>query len=83
MPIYDIQCKDCDYTGEVLVLTGDGAMPCPACGSPHTAKLMSVASSLTGREGQRMPGAKDTACCGSQPGQGAGCIGPGSCCGQK
>ena len=29
-----------------------------------------------------LPGPKDTACCGSAPGQAAGCAGPGSCRGK-
>jgi hypothetical protein len=43
---------------------------------------MSATSSLTGHDGQKMPGSKDTTCCGSMPAQ-AGCAGPGSCCGKS
>ncbi|MGD9007989.1 MAG: zinc ribbon domain-containing protein [Desulfobacteraceae bacterium] len=83
MPIYEIQCQDCDYSGEVLVVGSDGAMSCPSCGSQHTTKLMSATSSMTGRTGPQMPGPQDTACCGSRPGEASNCAGPGSCCGQR
>ena len=81
MPIYEIQCKNCGYTGEVLVLDNSSALICPVCSDPHTKKLMSATSSLTGRNPQAYPGPTDTACCGSRP-QEAGCAGPGSCCGK-
>jgi putative FmdB family regulatory protein len=83
MPIFEIKCKDCGYTGEVLVIGSDQGMACPSCSSLQTDKLMSPTSSLTGREGQQLPGAQDTACCGSRPGQASNCAGPGSCCGQR
>jgi putative FmdB family regulatory protein len=83
MPIYEIQCQDCDYCGEVLVMGSDGTMPCPSCGSQLTTKLMSATSSMTGRVGPKMPGPRDTACCGSRPGEASGCAGPGSCCAQR
>jgi putative FmdB family regulatory protein len=82
MPIYDIQCQDCGYVGELLVVDSSSPMICPACGSRRPIKLMSATSSLTGRSAQKMPGPGDTACCGSKPGQAAGCAGPGSCCGR-
>lgn len=80
MPIFEIACKVCGYTGEVLVMNSEGVMVCPSCNSDRTEKMMSTTSSLTGREGQRVPGSNDTACCGSRPGQASGCAGPGSCC---
>ena len=83
MPIYDIRCADCDYTGEVLVVDRSAPMVCPSCGSGKTTKLMSATSSLTGRAGQSLPGVNDTGCCGSHPGQVEGCAGPGSCCGRR
>jgi putative FmdB family regulatory protein len=83
MPIFDIKCSDCGYSGEVLVLRSDETFYCPACGSQHATKYMSPSSSLTGREGQKMPGMNDTACCGSRPGEAQGCAGPGSCCGKS
>jgi putative FmdB family regulatory protein len=82
MPIYEIICKSCRYQGEVLELSSATMPACPACGSPQTEKLMSATSSLTGREGQAMPGPADTTCCGHGPGV-AGCSGPGSCCGKN
>lgn len=83
MPIYDIECDVCGYSGELLVMNRDGDMVCPSCGSDKTARLMSVTSSLTGRDGQKLPGPHDSACCGSRPGEASNCAGPGSCCGQR
>ena len=83
MPIFEIRCQDCNYTGEVLVIDRAAPMACPSCGSRKTTRLMSATSSLTGRSGQALPGPKDTACCGSHPGQAEGCAGPGSCCGRR
>ncbi|MEJ2158422.1 MAG: zinc ribbon domain-containing protein [Desulfobacteraceae bacterium] len=83
MPIFDIQCNDCGNIGEVLVMSGGADAVCPSCGSRQTEKLMSPTSSLTGREGQTLPGVRDTACCGSRPGEASNCSGPGSCCGQR
>jgi putative FmdB family regulatory protein len=81
MPIFDINCPDCGYQGEVLVLSSDDALTCPACGGSDTEKRMSPTSKLTGSAGRRMPGPKDHGCCGSRPAE-AGCAGPGSCCGR-
>ena len=83
MPIYEIRCTDCGQVGEVLVMDSSAAMPCPSCGSLKTAKLMSATSSMTGRNGPDLPGPQDTGCCGSHPGEAAGCAGPGSCCGRR
>lgn len=83
MPIFEIACKVCGYAGEVLVMNSEGGMACPSCNSEQTEKKISATSSLTGREGQRVPGPNDTACCGSRPGQASGCAGPGSCCSGK
>jgi len=82
MPIYEIACRACGCQAEVLVLTADQDLVCPTCGSRETDKLMSATSTLTGREATALPGPKDTTCCGSAPGQAAGCAGPGSCCGK-
>ena len=82
MPIFEVACNDCGLTGEVLVVGSDPKMPCPHCGSLQTEKMMSPTSSLTGREGHALPGAQDTGCCGSRPGQATNCAGPGSCCGR-
>ncbi len=81
MPIYDINCRTCGKNSEVLVLSSNDRLVCPACGSADTARLMSATSSLTGRNVKDFPGTGDTACCGSTPAH-AGCAGPGSCCGK-
>jgi putative FmdB family regulatory protein len=81
MPIYDIVCSDCGYTGEALVLSPGDLPECPACASRTTRKLMSPTSSLTGKAAQHLPGPGDTACCGQSP-SAASCSGPGSCCGK-
>ena len=80
MPIFEIECAVCGYKGEVLVMDREGALACPSCNGDQTKKLISATSSLTGREGQKVPGPQDTTCCGSRPGQASGCAGPGSCC---
>ncbi len=82
MPIYEYWCKDCGATNEILVFSTQNVVACPSCGSKNLEKLMSVTSSLTGSQGHHLPGPKDTACCGSRPGEAAGCAGPGSCCGR-
>ncbi len=82
MPIYEIACADCGYTGETLVLAPDDPLTCPACSSRSTRKLMSATSSLTGKSAQYMPRPGDTSCCGQSP-SAAGCSGPGSCCGKS
>lgn len=81
MPIFEIACDECHYTGETIVLSAGDALRCPSCGSERTRKFMSAPSSLTGKTPQRFPGAGDTACCGQSPDQ-ASCNGPGSCCGR-
>lgn len=83
MPIFEVKCSECGHIGEVLVVSSDGAIVCPACGSQNTVKLMSATSSMTGQAGSKMPGPGDTACCGSRPGEASQCAGPGSCCGQR
>jgi putative FmdB family regulatory protein len=83
MPIFEIKCEACKYAGEVLQMTSDSTVECPACGSNRTVKQISATSSLTGQVGQKLPGPQDTACCGSRPGEAHGCAGPGSCCGQR
>ena len=81
MPIHEIICRDCGFTGEVITLGRDAALTCPSCGSAGTERLMSSTSSLTGKNATAFPGAKDTGCCGSSPAA-SGCAGPGSCCGR-
>jgi putative FmdB family regulatory protein len=82
MPIYEIKCLDCDYSGELLVLSPGEKLVCPSCGGSHTERLLSAPSGLTGKERQQFPGPGDHGCCGSSPDK-AGCAGPGSCCGKN
>jgi putative FmdB family regulatory protein len=81
MPIYDIHCRACGRTGEVLVMDPSIPLVCPACGSAETEKQMAATSSLTGKNRRPLPGPGDTSCCGGNPSH-AGCAGPGSCCGR-
>ena len=81
MPIYEIQCQDCQYTGEVLVIGQSEAAVCPSCGSSRTEKRISATSSLTGKSGPTWPSHAGS-CCGANP-PAAGCAGPGSCCGHS
>ena len=82
MPLYDFLCADCGKLSEILV-TGSADRPlCSSCGGIHLKKMLSVSSSLSGVQSNRMPAAGDTACCGSNPSS-AGCAGPGSCCGKR
>jgi putative FmdB family regulatory protein len=81
MPIYEITCRDCGKSEETLVLNSEDELTCPSCGSRRTTKLMSAPSSYGGQETVRVPGPKDTPCCGNSPAE-AGCAGPGSCCGK-
>lgn len=48
MPIFEYQCKACNNVYEELV-TGDRdkKIPCPACGSDKTHKLMSVIGGIS------------------------------------
>jgi putative FmdB family regulatory protein len=81
MPLFDFLCLDCGRVSEML-LSGSSEEPgCPECGSKYLKRMLSAPSSLSGVAQRSVPGPKDTACCGSAPGQGAGCAGPGSCCG--
>lgn len=81
MPIFEIVCSNCNYTGELIVVGQNDFLQCPNCGSKKTHKLMSATSSLTGKTAQQLPGSGDTGCCGQDPAQ-ASCAGPGSCCGK-
>ena len=82
MPLFDFLCLDCGQNSEVLMPTSKEKPTCKSCGSSNVKKLLSAHSSMSGSSRDRMPGAGDTACCGSTPGQSAGCAGPGSCCGK-
>lgn len=82
MPLYEIVCDACSFAGEVFSPGVTDAPPCPRCGAPAR-KLLSATSPLTGKAaGSGRPGPSDHGCCGSRPGQAAGCAGPGSCCGK-
>lgn len=81
MPIFEITCESCGFSGETIVLAADAPLECPSCGSRQTQKLMSATSSLTGKAAQAFPGPGDSGCCGQSPAQ-ASCAGPGSCCGK-
>ncbi|WP_022664872.1 FmdB family zinc ribbon protein [Desulfospira joergensenii] len=83
MPLYDFQCKACGKESEVLVIDRSDLPTCSHCGSQNLKKLMAAHSSMSGPSKNSMPGLKDTACCGSTPGQASGCAGPGSCCGKS
>jgi putative FmdB family regulatory protein len=79
MPLYEYICLDCGKQNELLVNTGSAEPRCRSCDSTRLKKLLSAHATLSA---DRMPGPGDTACCGSAPGQAAGCAGPGSCCGK-
>ncbi|MCB2186433.1 MAG: zinc ribbon domain-containing protein [Deltaproteobacteria bacterium] len=81
MPLYDLRCRQCGHSGEVLTLSPEDTPACPACGSRDTVKEPSRPSSLTGRTGMSHPGPGDHGCCGQSPAA-ASCAGPGSCCGK-
>ncbi|MCK5784734.1 MAG: zinc ribbon domain-containing protein [Desulfobacterales bacterium] len=83
MPLFDYVCLDCEKTSEILVKGSDDRPECQSCGSENLKKLFSAHSSMSGPSKFKMPGPGDTACCGSAPGQAAGCAGPGSCCGRN
>ncbi|MBU0993203.1 MAG: zinc ribbon domain-containing protein [Proteobacteria bacterium] len=83
MPLYDYQCEDCGKLSEILIFGQEDTPTCRSCGSHQMKKLISAHSSMSGPVKNSMPGLGDTACCGSAPGQAAGCAGPGSCCGKN
>ncbi len=83
MPIYEFECQECGKSSEMIVLGASETPKCAYCGSQNLKKKLSAHSSMSGPSKNRMPGLGDTACCGSAPGQAAGCAGPGSCCGKN
>ena len=83
MPLFDYQCLDCGKINELLVTSSNDQVKCLFCNSTNLKKMLSSPSSLSGVSNNNMPGAGDTTCCGSAPGQAAGCAGPGSCCGKN
>jgi putative FmdB family regulatory protein len=44
VPIYEFECEECGEVFEELVAASAGAVPCPACGSERTRRLMSAVS---------------------------------------
>ncbi|MEJ5347338.1 MAG: zinc ribbon domain-containing protein [Desulfosoma sp.] len=81
MPIYEYVCSECGRVSEHLVFAKEETVACPECGSGELKRLLSVSSTASGvKEGHRLPGSRDTGCCGSSPGT-QGCV-PGSCCGK-
>lgn len=83
MPLYEFKCEDCGEQNEILILGTQDDPACKSCGSTNMTKQISAHSSMSGPGKNSMPGIGDTACCGSSPGQAAGCAGPGSCCGKS
>ena len=83
MPLFDYFCEDCGKTSEILITTSQDAPACSHCGSSNLKKLLSAHSSMSGPARNSLPGLGDTGCCGSSPGEAAGCAGPGSCCGRN
>ncbi len=83
MPLYEYLCKDCGELNEILVTPSSNQPTCHACQSANLKKLLSAHASPSVGASDRLPGPGDTACCGSHPGQAAGCAGPGSCCGKN
>ncbi len=81
MPLYDYLCIDCGNTFEALVTGAAGDLRCGSCDGQNLKRLLSAPSSLSGAQRSGLPGAGDTACCGTSPAH-AGCAGPGSCCGK-
>jgi putative FmdB family regulatory protein len=83
MPLYEFKCEDCGKYNDILILGTSDTPACKSCGSKRMTKQISAHSSLSGPSKNSLPGPGDTACCGSSPGQAAGCAGPGSCCGRS
>lgn len=52
MPIYEYQCKSCDYCFERLVFAADesSSVKCPKCDSGQVEKLMSCTNALGGEK---------------------------------
>ncbi|MFH2046151.1 MAG: zinc ribbon domain-containing protein [Pseudomonadota bacterium] len=82
MPLFDYLCLDCGKTSEILIVADKDMPLCKHCGSKNMEKQLSKPSSYMGQQAGKLPGANDTACCGTSPNQ-AQCAGPGSCCGKR
>ena len=73
MPIYEYTCKSCNAKFEQLVRTmsGEPKFKCPQCGSPQTARSLSVFA--VSSAGPKSSGGSDAPTCGRCGGP------PGSC----
>ncbi len=83
MPLFDYVCRNCGQSSEILIMGSSDRLKCGNCGGADLEKVLSAPSSMSGMAKQRIPGPGDTGCCGSSPGEAAGCAGPGSCCGNQ
>ena len=61
MPIFEVHCRHCGHQGELLVLSAEAPMACPACGAADPEKLMSPSSPLSGNSRSRTPGPRTKA----------------------
>ena len=73
MPIYEYACKACNHKFEQLVRTMNGSdkFKCPQCGSPQTARALSVFAVGTESSGKSSSPTPSTGC--------GRCGGPGPC----
>jgi putative FmdB family regulatory protein len=74
MPIYEYACEDCGGRFEELV-TGDRdrKVPCPACGSTRTRKLMSAIGGISVKGGGPAPACAAGGGCPGMAACGGGC----------
>ena len=72
MPIYEYECKGCSAKFEKLVrsMSNEEKISCPKCGSPKTARALSVFA--VGAEGAKSTPSQAPGMCGR-------CGGPGPC----
>ena len=68
MPIYEYACRECDTKFEKLVrsMNSDDAASCPKCGSPKTARALSLFA--VGAESAKAPDNAGLCHCGKVPG---------------
>ena len=70
MPVYEYTCQSCEKSFDKLIrsMTTEEKPSCPECGSPKTARVMSVFA--VGAEGSRSAGGDSPMCgrCGDAPG---------------
>jgi putative FmdB family regulatory protein len=82
VPLFDYLCLDCGQLREYLVRNTAERLKCTSCGGDRLRKMLAAPAAISSERSRRLPGAGDTACCGSNPAA-AGCAGPGSCCGKN